>query len=78
MKNNDYLKQYENAVEQITITFANKYFGKHYEYKVSDWVAKEIGGVICINDYWFSVDDMISFMKYKYTKKLMFAHYVYD
>lgn len=74
---NDYHTQYLHAVEQITMFFAYKYFKNHYEYKRSDWVSSEIGGVICINDYWFSVEDMIDYMKYKYTPKQMFAHYDY-
>jgi hypothetical protein len=68
---------YKHAVESITMCFAHKYFGEYYQYNKSDWVGLEIGGVICINDYWFNVDDMISFMKYKYTKNEMFAYYDY-
>lgn len=68
---------YKHAVESITMCFANKYFGIDYQYQKSDWVIGEVGTVICMNDYWFDVDVMIDYMKYKYTRKEMFAHYDY-
>jgi hypothetical protein len=71
------LQQYENAVDQVTKFFAKKYFGDYYEYDKSDWVSCEIGGVICINDYWFNLEDMLNFLKYNYSKKDMFAYYDY-
>jgi hypothetical protein len=74
---NDYLIQYESAVEQITIYFAKKYFGKHYMYSASDWVGEEIGGTIFINDYCFDIDTMLHYLKYKYSVDKMFEHYDY-
>lgn len=72
-----HLQEYENAVHSITVFFARKYFGDYYQYNTGDWVGQVVGGVICINDYWFNFDDMLQYLKYGYTKKQMFAYYDY-
>jgi len=75
---NNLLEQYENAVKQITVFFGNKYFGKDYIYDLTDWIGEEIGVCICIGDYYyFSLSNMIDFLKYKYSKKDMFDYYDY-
>jgi len=38
------------------------------------WVGGEVGEVTCINDHFFSLTDMIDYMKYKYSVKKMFEH----
>lgn len=68
---------YEKACERIAIFFAHKYFGDYYEYSYGDWVGCDIGGVIAMNDYFFNVDTMLHYLKYKYSKKQMFEHYDY-
>ena len=68
------IKEYENAVENLTIAFAKKYFKDAYEYTKEDWIANQIGGIIFMNDYYFSVDDMVDYMRNKATVKEMFGH----
>lgn len=69
-------EEYESIIERITIYFASKYF-KDYVYDNTDWVGNEIGGVICINDYWFTPENMLDYLKHKYSAKKMFEHYDY-
>lgn len=71
------IDDYEHACEKIAIFFAKKYFGDYYEYSSGDWGWQNIGGVININDYYFNVDQMLHYLKYKYSKKQMFEHYNY-
>ena len=72
---NKKLKNYYNAVEELTKLFCNKYFKGVYEYDVNDWVGGDIGGIICINDYWYSLSNIEIAIKYKATKKELFDYY---
>lgn len=74
---NDLHVQYLIAVERIAMFFTKRYFGNSYSYSSRDWVALDIGGVLMVNDHFFNVDDMIQYMKNKYTRKEMFAYYEY-
>lgn len=67
------IKEFERISESIGAYFCSKYFNS-LDY---DWVANNIGGILNINDYFFSLEDMLNFMKYKYTKKQMFKYYDY-
>lgn len=73
---NKYLKNYYNSIEELTKHFCNKYFKGVYEYNIDDWV--DIGGVICINDYWFSLNDIEYAIKYNATKKELFEFYDFN
>lgn len=73
---NRYLKNYYNTIEELTKHFCNKYFKGVYEYDVNDWV--DIGGVICINDYLFSLNDIEYAIKYNATKKELFEFYDFN
>jgi hypothetical protein len=66
------LKQYEVAVQELAEYFAKRYFKKDYEMY---WVADEIGGTLCVNDYFFDVYDIAYFVKYNYSAKDMFEYY---
>jgi hypothetical protein len=72
---NKYLKNYYNAVQELTKEFCKKYFKGVYEYNVSDWAGGEIGGIICINDYYFDFKNIEIAIKYKATKKELFDYY---
>ena len=72
---NKYLKNYYNSVEELTKHFCKKYFKGVYEYDVNDWVGCNIGGIISINDYWFSLSNIDIAIKYKATKKELFGYY---
>ena len=73
-----YLKNYYNAVEDLTKYFCKKYFKDVYEYDVNDWVGCDIGGIICINDYWFSLNNIETAIAYKATEKELFGYYDYS
>ena len=59
----------------MTKEFCKKYFKGVYEYDVNDWVGCNIGGIISINDYWFSLSNIDIAIKYKATKKELFGYY---
>ena len=75
---NKYLKNYYNAVEELTKHFCNKYFKGVYEYDVNDWVGSDIGGIICINDYWFNLNHIVVAFTYKATNRELFGFYEYN
>lgn len=70
------LEVYYKAIEDLTKVFCEKYFKDVYKYNIEDWV--DIGGVICINDYWFSLNDIEISIKYNATKKELFDFYDYN
>ena len=72
---NKKLKNYYKAVEELTKEFCKKYFKGVYEYNVNDWAGVEIGGIICINDYYFDFKNIVIAIKYKATKKELFGYY---
>jgi hypothetical protein len=71
-KQNDSLKQYEEAVEHMTRYFIKKYFKKDLDYY---WVADCIGTVMSVGDYFFGLQDIADFLKYRYSEKDMFEYY---
>jgi len=60
-------EQYTQRLTQFFILF---YFGEADWY----WIGDEIGGTIEVNDYFFDTNDMVNFIRYKYSKKKMFAY----
>ena len=66
---------WEIATNIIKDIFVKRYFGKD----LSDvyWIAGEVGTVLVVNDYFFSLDDMINYLRYHYSSKMMFKHYQY-
>ncbi len=77
MKKEDkkWFKQWEIATQNITNIFTEKYF----KGVISDiyWVADEVGGVLCVNDYFFSLGDITDFIRYDYKVEDMFKYYDY-
>ena len=71
---NDLHKQYIDICNQIADFFTTKYF-KNYSERW--WIGDDVGGVMGINDYFFTMDDMLDYLKYKYSFKLMDKHYWY-
>lgn len=72
---NKKLRNYYNAVEELTKHFCNKYFKDVYEYNINDWAGGYIGGIICINDYYFDFKNIEIAIKYKATKRELFGYY---
>ena len=70
---NDLITQFEIISEQIAKYFCDKYFKSSDYY----WIGKKIGSMLNINDYYFSLEDMLDYMRHEYTPKQMFEHYDY-
>ncbi len=68
------LVKWEEETDKLAKEFAKKYFGKDVE---EWWVSDEIGGVYYINDRFFNIQDMVDFIKYRYTSDQMFEYYDY-
>ncbi len=69
------LDKWLDVTQEVTTHFIKKYFGKgdHDSY----WIADQVGGVLFINDYFFSMNDIIDFLISGYTEKQMFDYYHY-
>ena len=70
-----YIKGLETVIQQFTVYFADRYFGNDAEV---EWVADEVGGVCNIGDYYFSFNDMMDYVRHKYTRKQLFEYYEYS
>jgi len=68
------LKYWERATQDLMAHFVEKYFGVDAD---TYWIAGEVGKVLYVNEYFFSMTDIVDFIKYKYTPKQMFAYYDY-
>lgn len=68
------LKQWEAETQELVEAFADYYFGSERELW---WVSDEVGGVVFINDFWFSLSDIVDFVRFGYSKTDMFKYYDY-
>ena len=68
------LQNWENETEELCQYFHDRYFGKNADIW---WVSESIGGVLVIADYFFSLNDVVDFIRYSYSKKEMFNYYNY-
>lgn len=66
------IKDWEYETDKIAEEFARKYFGKDND---NWWVADEIGGVLCVGDYFFSLERILDALKYGATRKQLFDYY---
>lgn len=69
------IQNYEYMCQEVANQFATKYFGKEVD---SWWVAGEVGRIYFINDYFFNMENMVDFLKYRFSKKKMFDYYEYS
>lgn len=74
MKNEQLINWY-TATDLLAEYFVSRYFGKD----ATDvfWVADEVGGVLAVNDCFFSLTDMVEFIRYRYSRKDMHEYYEY-
>jgi len=70
------LTMWEESTNDFVEYFEKRYFGKVDT--DSYWVAKYTGGTYVIADYFFSLDDMVAYVRYSYSKDEMFKHYNYS
>lgn len=68
------IASWEKETQKLAELFNKKYFDEDSE---MFWVADEIGGVLCINGYFFNQTDIVDYLRYDYKTDKMFAHYDY-
>jgi len=66
-----YLTDWEKATDNLAKYFTARYFGKDAE---AYWIADDIGGCYQIADYFFNTEHMVDYIRYGYSKDLMFKH----
>lgn len=67
------IKEYNRIAESIAAYFCSKYFNSLDYY----WIGKKVGETLNIGDYFFSLNDMLDYLRYKYEVDKMFEHYEY-
>ena len=74
------LKQFDEATDTLAEKFIKKYFGEGYVYNEDYyWVGinDEDREVLAVGDYFFNLEDIVSFLRYNYTEKELFEYYDY-
>lgn len=73
----DLIENYEFACNQIARYFVKRYYGNPItaDYK---WVADTVGEVLIINDEFYSVEDMLHYLKNSASREHVFKHYWYS
>jgi len=74
------LTNWDKATDDLARVFVDKYFFKEYVYDDDYyWIGTqdEDREVLAVNDYFFDLDDIVSFIRYNYTKKDLFKFYDY-
>ena len=66
------LTEWEQATQRLAEYFCVTYFETGAEMW---WVASEVGGVLCINDHFFDINDIADFVRYGYSREEMFEYY---
>ena len=69
------LKLWELATENLKNAFVKKYFAEDPD---CYWVGNEKGGVFYVNDNFFSLTDMVEFIRYNYPVTKMFEYQDYS
>ena len=65
----------EAEINRFARYFEDRYFGK--DSTETWWTAEIVGGTLVINDYFFTLDDMMNFIRYDYSNDDMFNYYQY-
>jgi len=64
------IEQWEQATDNLRDAFIDKYFsGVVVD---SYWVGDVVGEITFINDHFFSVEDMVNYLRYDYSAQEMF------
>ena len=69
------LTHFEAEINIFTKEFERKYFEELSD--DSHWVADVVGDTYAIADYFFSLGDMMEFVRHDYSEKDMFEYYQY-
>jgi len=67
-KNEKLLLEWEEITNGIVEFFIEKYFDKPEWF----WVGDEIGGILCVNDYFFDLDRILDCIRFNATAKQLF------
>ena len=72
------MKQLAHLEAEINI-FAQEFEKKYFDELSDDsyWVADVVGGTYYINDHFFTLDDMMEFIRHAYNEEDMFNYYQY-
>lgn len=70
----EHLTKWEQETDRLANLFVRHYFDREAD---TYWVADEIGGVLYVNDHFFDLNDIVDFIRYRYSKKKMFEYYDY-
>jgi len=72
------LQKYEKICNDLVLEFISKYYCDE-DIQLKDvyfeWVAQEVGGIACVNDEYWSIDDIVNTLRYKPTEKQLFDFY---
>lgn len=71
------MREWEEATQKLTDYFVSTHFGKKGDCDVY-WIADDVGGCVHVNDYFFSLQDIVDFLKYGYSTDQVFEYYAYD
>ena len=67
------INKYEQACNALVQDFIDKYYtGSKQDYH---WAGDEIGGVLCIGDEFWNVNNVVDSLKYKPTEEQLFDWY---
>ena len=78
--NKNILKQFDDVTDELAKYFVEKYFGKDFLFDNDYYFVgsqDEDREVLAVNDYFFNLEDIVSFIRYKYTIKELFEYYDY-
>ena len=65
------LKVWEEATDALANTFIRKYFDDDAS---CFWVGDEIGGMLAVNDYFFSLDRILEALRYAASDEQLFGY----
>jgi hypothetical protein len=71
-------KLYEQAVHQYCEQFCDLMWDDSTVYDIDDWVSGDIGGIICMSDYWFNFSTIKEVVDKGIDKDTVFEWYDYS
>ncbi|MFA7287012.1 MAG: hypothetical protein WC052_05115 [Patescibacteria group bacterium] len=74
LERSNVLNRWSSATESLAWHFVQFFFGIGTTYY---WAGNDIGGVLCVNDYFFDMNDIVDFTRFNYNQEQMFAYYNY-
>lgn len=76
MEKNDLLESFDFAANQIARYFTRRYFGKPGDVDFF-WIGNDVGGMAHINDMFFTLEDMLTYLKNNASRRMMSEYYWY-